>query len=93
MFANVGGLVRLDLSADHVVLTAQDVDHSTAAEETINCEYNGEPMNIGFKSADIIDVVSNIDSDGVFLKLLDPARAGVFVPSERPAHGLFRKGI
>ena len=85
VFANVGGLVRLDLSADHVVLTAQDVDHSTAAEETIACEYNGEPMNIGFKSADVIDVVNNIDSEGVFLKLLDPARAGVFVPSEQKA--------
>jgi DNA polymerase-3 subunit beta len=67
------------------VLTAQDVDHSTAAEETIACEYNGEPMNIGFKSADVIDVVNNIDSEGVFLKLLDPARAGVFVPSEQKA--------
>ena len=85
VFANVGGLVRLDLSADHVVLTAQDVDHSTAAEETIKCEYNGEPMNIGFKSADVIDVVNNIDSEGVFLKLLDPARAGVFLPSEQKA--------
>ena len=83
VFANVGGLVRLDLNPDHVVLTAQDVDHSTAAEETIKCEYNGEPMNIGFKSADVIDVVNNIDCDGVFLKLLDPARAGVFVPSEQ----------
>ena len=85
VFANVGGLVRLDLQPTQVVLTAQDVDHSTAAEETIQCEYNGEPMNIGFKSADVIDVVSNIDSDGVFLKLLDPARAGVFVPSEQKA--------
>lgn len=85
VFANVGGLVRLDLHPDHVVLTAQDVDHSTSAEETINCEYNGEPMNIGFKSADVIDVVNNIDSDGIFLKLLDPARAGVFLPSEQKA--------
>lgn len=83
VFANVGGLVRLNLSANHVILTAEDVDHSTAAEETIVCEYNGEPMNIGFKSADVIDVVNNIDCDGVFLKLLDPARAGVFVPSEQ----------
>jgi len=85
VFANVGGLVRLDLKPSEVVLTAQDVDHSTAAEETIACEYNGEPMNIGFKSADVIDVVNNIDSDGVYLKLLDPARAGVFVPSEQNA--------
>ena len=85
VFANVGGLVRLDLQPTQVKLTAQDVDHSTSAEETIACEYNGEPMNIGFKSADVIDVVSNIDCDGIFLKLLDPARAGVFLPSEQKA--------
>ena len=30
-------------------------------------------------------VVNNIDCEGVFLKLLDPARAGVFVPSEQKA--------
>jgi len=83
VFANVGGLVRLDLSADHVLLTAQDVERATSAEETIKCEYDGEPMKIGFKSADIIDVVGNIDCDQVNLKLLDPARAGVFVPAEQ----------
>ncbi|MBR4829160.1 MAG: DNA polymerase III subunit beta [Muribaculaceae bacterium] len=85
VFANVGGLVRLDLRPSEVVLTAQDVDHSTSAEEVIACEYNGQPMNIGFKSADVIDVVNNIDSEGIYLKLLDPARAGVFVPSEQNA--------
>jgi len=83
VFANVGGLVRLELNTDHVVLTAQDIDHSTAAEETIKCEYNGVPMKIGFKSADVIDVVGNIDCDAVYLKVMDPARAGVFVPAEQ----------
>lgn len=85
VFANAGGLVCLDLQPTQVVLTAQDVDHSTSAEETIQCEYNGEPMKIGLKSADVVDVVNNIDCDGVFLKLLDPARAGVFMPSEQKA--------
>jgi len=83
VFANVGGLVRLDLQQNEVLLTAQDVERATSAEETIACEYDGEPMRIGFKSADVIDVVGNIDCDRVLLKLLDPARAGVFVPAEQ----------
>jgi len=83
VFANVGGLVRLNLSAKSMLLTAQDIDHSTSAEETIECEYDGEPMSIGFKSADVVDVVNNISSESLKIKLLDPARAGVFLPNEQ----------
>ncbi len=81
--ASVGGLVTLQLESEGILLTAQDLDHSTSAEEHINCEYDGEPMTMGFKNSDVIEVLNNIDSDNVTLKLLDPARAGVFFPTEQ----------
>ena len=40
-------------------------------------------MTIGFKNMDIIEVLNNIDSETVVVKLLDPARAGIFLPSEQ----------
>ncbi len=83
IFASVGGLIKIDLAADKMVLTSQDLDHATAAEEVVECEYDGEPMTVGFKSSDVIDVVNNLDSEAIYLKLLDPARAGIFLPAEQ----------
>ena len=84
VFAAVGGLIKLDLHPDHIVLTSQDLDHATSAEETVNCEYDGvEPMVMGFKNVDIIEVLNNLDSETVIVKLSDPARAGIFLPSEQ----------
>lgn len=83
VFAAVGGLIKFDLTADAIMLTSQDLDHSTSAEETIQCEYDGEPMVMGFKNVDIIEVLNNLNSETVTIKLLDPARAGIFLPSEQ----------
>ena len=46
------------------------------------CEYGGSPMSIGFKGSAFIDVLSNLESEQVILKLADPSRAGVVVPAE-----------
>ena len=40
-------LVKLQLSEDKIVVSAQDIDFLTAAEETIPCTYSGNVMNIG----------------------------------------------
>ncbi|MCQ2289563.1 MAG: DNA polymerase III subunit beta [Muribaculaceae bacterium] len=83
VFASVGGLVKLQLEPNAILITAQDLDHSTSAEEQIQCEYDGEPMTMGFKNCDVIEVLNNIDNESVTLKLLDPARAGIFLPTEQ----------
>ncbi|MCF0181148.1 MAG: DNA polymerase III subunit beta [Muribaculaceae bacterium] len=83
VFASSGGLVKIQLEKDALMLSVQDLDHSTSAEETIVCEYDGEPMTIGFKCGDVIELLNNLACDSVMLKLLDPARAGIFVPTEQ----------
>jgi DNA polymerase-3 subunit beta len=84
IFASVGGLVKLEFDAEGLKLTSQDLDHQTSAEEHVQCEYDGEPLTIGFKSVDLIDVLNNINCSTVVFKLLDPARAGIFLPTEQP---------
>lgn len=75
-------LVRLQLSDKDIVISAQDIDFSTAAEETIVCDYNGTPMSIGFKSNFLIDILGNIPASEVSLELSDPSRAGLIIPTE-----------
>ena len=64
-------------------VSAQDIDFSTSAEETIVCEYEGNDMSIGFKSSFLIDILNNISAQNVIIELADPSRAGVIVPEEQ----------
>jgi DNA polymerase-3 subunit beta len=83
VFSNQGSnLIKLQLAETALVVSAQDIDFSTAAEETIPCEYAGTPMSIGFKSSFLIDILSNIPSTEVSLELSDPSRAGLIIPVE-----------
>ena len=83
VFANNGtAQLRLALSENQIKISAQDIDFSTSAEETITCEYAGTPMAIGFKAPFLIDLLSSIESADVQLKLADPARAGLILPAE-----------
>lgn len=76
-------LVKLQLSEDRIVVSAQDIDFLTAAEETIPCTYEGNVMNIGFKALFLIDILNNIPSADVRLELSDPSRAGLILPVEK----------
>ncbi|MDD2247227.1 MAG: DNA polymerase III subunit beta [Proteiniphilum sp.] len=76
-------LVKLQLSEDRIVVSAQDIDFLTAAEETIPCTYEGNVMNIGFKALFLIDILNNIPSADVRVELSDPSRAGLILPAEK----------
>lgn len=77
------GLVKLQLSEEKIVITAQDIDFLTAAEETIICSYSGNVMNIGFKAAFLIEILDNIPSADIRIELSDPSRAGLILPVEQ----------
>lgn len=74
------GLVRLNLTAKGLAITAQDLDYNTSAEDNIACQYAGEAMEIGFKAPFLIDILSNIHTPEVMIELSDAARPGLFLP-------------
>lgn len=84
VFASSGGQVKLELTADEIHLSSQNVDFSTSADERLQCSYDGTDMVISFNGENIIDVLNNVPGDTVLIKLIDPARAGLFVPAEQP---------
>ena len=63
-----------------MIVSAQDIDFAISAVETIKCEYTGNPMEIGFKSTFLIEILSNLSSSDVKIKLSDPSRAGLLLP-------------
>ncbi|MPM64181.1 Beta sliding clamp [bioreactor metagenome] len=83
VFSNpASSLVKLQMSEDRIVVSAQDIDFLTSAEEIIPCQYNGNVMNIGFKAVFLIDILNNIPSTDVIIELSDPSRAGIILPAE-----------
>ena len=73
-------LIRMDISDNKVNLTAQDIDFSVSANETISCSYEGQNVTIGFKSTFLFEILSYIDTPTVVVELADSTRAGVFKP-------------
>jgi DNA polymerase-3 subunit beta len=50
----------------------------------MSCDYNGNTMSIGFKGSSFIEILSNFECQEVIIKLADPSRAGLVLPSEQP---------
>ena len=81
--SQASSLIKLSLSENAMKISAQDIDFSTSAVETISCQYDGNDMSIGFKSSFLIDILNNISSQNIVIELADPSRAGVIVPEEQ----------
>lgn len=81
--SQASSLIKLRMQENQMIVSAQDTDFSTSAEETLTCQYVGTPMSIGFKSSFLIDILNNILADEIVIELADPSRAGIIVPAEQ----------
>ena len=84
-FANdSSNLIRFHVEGSTLQLNAEDFDFSKTATEQMTCEYNGQPMSIGFKGSSFIEILNNFECQEVTIHLADPSRAGLVLPSEQP---------
>lgn len=83
VFANAAtNQVKFDLVQDNVTVSAQDIDFSVSATESVACSYAGAPMAIGFRANFLVEILNTISSAEVEVQLSDPARAALIVPVE-----------
>lgn len=84
VFSNqASNLVKLQLTGNQITVSAQDIDFSISAYERLNCQYEGEDLEIGFKSTFLIEILSNISTSDILIELSDPTRAGILLPGEK----------
>jgi DNA polymerase III subunit beta len=84
VFSNqASNLVRLKITGNQLVVSAQDIDFSISAIERLTCSYEGDEMEIGFKSSFLIEILANLASTDVKIELSDPTRAGLLLPVEK----------
>jgi DNA polymerase-3 subunit beta len=84
VYANqASNLIKLEIKNNEMMISAQDIDFSISAYERLTCQYDGDEMEIGFKSSFLIEILANIASSDVVFELSDPARAGLVLPLEK----------
>jgi DNA polymerase-3 subunit beta len=74
--------VRLKIAGNDLTVSAEDIEMANEATEKINCEYDGEDMEIGFNARFLKEMLSTMDGENVQLKMSQPNRAGLLVPAE-----------
>ncbi len=79
--------VRLKIDSNKLILSAEDLDFSNEANERLSCSYVGEPMEIGFNSRFMLEMLNNIDTETVVLELSAPNRAGILLPESPEEEG------
>jgi len=88
VFANqASNLVKLSIAGNQLTVSAQDLDFSISAYERLSGQYEGDDLEIGFKSTFLIEILSNLSSVDVIFKMSDPSRAGIMVPADTEIEG------
>ncbi len=76
--------VKFSVNKKILEISAEDLDIGASGEEKVNCEYNGENLEIGFNSAYVNDVLNHmIDNEEIIFKLHSPTKAVIIEPVEK----------
>lgn len=72
--------VKLNIQGSELQLTAEDLDFSNSDSERLTCNYEGEDLEIAFNSKFISEMLGNLDSERINLKMSASNRAGILLP-------------
>lgn len=72
--------IRFKLDDDSIEVRAQDLERASKAVETLECDYQSEPIMIGFNAGYLEDVLKILESENIKLSFGSPNRAGLIEP-------------
>jgi len=75
--------VRLKITGNELLISAEDLDFSNEANERLSCEHEGDDIEIGFNARFLIEMLNHLESDEIEMKLSAPNRAGLILPKEK----------
>ena len=79
--------IRLKMAGTELNISAEDIDFSNKADERLNCDYQGDDMQIGFNSRFLSEMLSNLNSSEVLIEMSLPNRAGILTPIDGTDEG------
>ena len=72
--------VRLKITGSELMVSSEDLDFSNEANERLSCDHDGEDIEIGFNGKFLIEMLANVSSKEVTIKLSEANKAGLIVP-------------
>lgn len=84
---SANGLIKFKVTAEKVIMKAQDNNTCTLATEELSADYQGNDLVIGFSAPYLLEICNTITTSDIIVKLADPSRPGVFVPSDTNEDG------
>jgi DNA polymerase-3 subunit beta len=75
--------IRLKITGSELTVSAEDLDFSNEAKETLVCEHEGEDIEIGFNAKFLVEMLGNLHSKEITLQMSAPNRAGLLIPGEK----------
>ncbi|MCW3086921.1 MAG: dnaN [Sediminibacterium sp.] len=77
--------VALSITGSELQMAAQDVDFSFEGNERMNCQYDGEDLQIAFNAKFLIEMLNAADTEDVKMELSTSTKAGLIKPTEQAA--------
>lgn len=74
--------VILNINDGSLTISAQDLDFSNEATEQLACNYDGDPLTIGFNAKFLVEMLGVLESEEVKMELSTSTRAGILLPVE-----------
>lgn len=75
--------ISFQLNGDGLKVSTEDVETVSKAQETVPCEYSGEPLTIGYNANYLRDILSHLDSSTVLVELDSAVTAAIFYPDQQ----------
>lgn len=80
-FANKSNLqVQFKFEGNILKISAEDTNFNNKAYMHLSCNYSGENLTIGYNSKFLLEMVSNVDTENLVLKMSTSNRPGVIKP-------------
>jgi DNA polymerase-3 subunit beta len=71
--------IALSLDTNKLTVSTEDPENITTGRETVDCEYSGEPMIIGYNALYLGEVLKNQKTETLNIMLKSPLSAGIFL--------------
>ncbi|MDB0599962.1 DNA polymerase III subunit beta [Tenacibaculum maritimum] len=79
--------IRLKMAGTELNISAEDLDYANKADERLNCDYQGDDMQIGFNSRFLSEMLNNLSANDVLIEMSLPNRAGILTPIDGTDEG------
>lgn len=75
--------IALQANNGKIVVSTEDPERASKAQEELDVEYNGEALTIGYNATYLRDVLAHLSGDEIIINLKTSISAGLFLPKSK----------